>query len=171
MVYKLISLLIGALLAVVLCFLVYPMLSIVLWLRGLYDVAQYAKKVWSKRTSWERKQVHLGEGEEWSKAREDAIKRNRRFWSENSSENEFNVGALLKTTTGMTMEDLRYNMTHLQSTRRKRALEASLDAVLSKFPSEGDNDGDDDVSTHWCECAAKGLFFLVDAYTRKALEL
>lgn len=60
----------------------------------------------------------------------------RRYWTANSSEDEFNVDALLKTTTGMTMEDLRHNMANLRSTRRKRALGASLDLVLSQFPSD-----------------------------------
>lgn len=59
-----------------------------------------------------------------------------RYWTANSSEHEFNVDALLKTTTGMTMEDLRQNMKKLKSTRRQRALGASLDGVLSQFPSE-----------------------------------
>lgn len=60
----------------------------------------------------------------------------RRYRTANSSEDEFNVDALLKTTTGMTMENLRQNMANLRSTRRKRALGASLDLVLSQFPSE-----------------------------------
>ena len=34
------------------------------------------------------------------------------------------------------MEDLRQNMKNLKSTRRRRALGASLDAVLAQFPSE-----------------------------------
>ncbi len=59
-----------------------------------------------------------------------------RYWTANSSEFEFNVDALLKTTTGMSMEDLRQHMKNLKSTRRRRALEASFDAVLSDLPSD-----------------------------------
>lgn len=34
------------------------------------------------------------------------------------------------------MEDLRQHMKNLKSTRRRRALEASFDAVLADFPSD-----------------------------------
>lgn len=78
--------------------------------------------------------MDLGEEEEWSVARTHAIRRNRRYATANSSENEFNVDALLKTTTGMTMEDLRQKMVNLKSARRRMALTASLDAVMSQFP-------------------------------------
>lgn len=81
-------------------------------------------------------QEDLGEEEEWSIARAHAITRNRRYRTSNSSENEFNVDALLKTTTGLTMDDLRQKMANLKTARRQRALGASLDAVLAQFPSE-----------------------------------
>lgn len=134
---RVVFVLVGVVLATLLCFLVYPALSIILWLRGFGDVLQYAKDVSSKKTPWERRQVDLGEGEEWSIARAQAIMRNQRYRTANSAENEFNVDALLKSTTGMSMEDLRQNMRNLKSKRRQRALGASLDAVLADFPSDG----------------------------------
>lgn len=127
---------VGAVLAAVLGVVVFPVLSVVLWVRGLCTVLHYTQQVSRKKTPWERRQVDLGEEEQWSIAREHAILRNRWYWTVNSSENEFNVDALLKTTTGMTMEDLRQNMADLKSARRRRALGASLDAVLSRFPAE-----------------------------------
>ena len=69
-------------------------------------------------------------------ARAHAIMRNRRYSTANSSETEFNVDALLKTTTGMTLDDLGQSMRSFKSTRKKRALGASLDVALSQFPSE-----------------------------------
>ena len=72
-------------------------------------------------------------------ARTHAIKMNRRLRTANSSHLEFNVNALLKTTTGMTMEDLRQNMATLKSSRRQRALGASIDAVVSQFLPDDDS--------------------------------
>ena len=133
---SLVYLLVGALLAAVLCFLVYPLLSIVLWTRGLGTVLRYIDQSRSKDTPWERRQLDLDEQEEWALARAHAIKRNRRYSTANSSETEFNVDALLKTTTGMTLDDLGHSMRNFKSTRKKRALGASLDMALSQFPSE-----------------------------------
>lgn len=133
---KVFQMLVAILLAAVLCLVVYPLLSILLWLRGFGNILHYVKQMYKKTTRWERRQVDLGEEEEWSVARTHAIRRNRRYATANSSENEFNVDALLKTTTGMTMEDLRQKMVDLKSARRRMALTASLDAVLSQFPSD-----------------------------------
>lgn len=135
----------GAVLAAVLCFVVYPLLSIVLWARGLTTVMRYIDQCRSKETAWERRQLDLDEQEEWSLARAHAIMRNRRYSTANSSETEFNVDALLKTTTGMTLEDLGQSVRSFKSTRKKRALGASLDVALSQFPSE------DGVSTVFWE--------------------
>eukprot|EP00903_Cladosiphon_okamuranus_P021895 g20127.t2 len=134
---RLFYILVGAMLAAVSCFLVLPLLSASLWLRGLWTVVQYVQQVKTAEGPWGRRQVDLGEDGEWPIARGHAIKRNMLYRTANSSEREFNVDALLKTTTGMSMEDLRQNMKNLKSTRRKRALAESLDTALSQFPSEG----------------------------------
>lgn len=68
----------GAVLAAILCFFVLPVLSLILWLRGLFTVVQYGQQVRNKKTPWGRRQVDLGEEEEWSIARAHAITRNRR---------------------------------------------------------------------------------------------
>lgn len=126
----------GAVVAIVLCCIVYPLLSVLLWLRGLGCIVHYVQDARSKKSAMERLQANLGEEGDWNIARGHAIKRNKRYMTKNSSEHEFNVDALLKTTTGMTMEDLRYNMTNLKSIRRQRALGASMDVVLKQFPSD-----------------------------------
>lgn len=150
----LVYLLLGAILSAVLCFLIYPVLSIVLWARGLFTVLRYIEQSRSKSTPWERRQLDLDEQEEWSLARAHAIVRNRRYSTANSSETEFNVDALLKTTTGMTMEDLGQSMRNFKSTRKQRALAASLDVALSQFPTE------DRVSMClWEYCIPRVCFF------------
>lgn len=75
---KLVYILAGAVLAAILCFFVLPVLSIILWFRGLFTVVQYVQQVRRKKTPWGRRQVDLGEEEEWSIARAHAITRNRR---------------------------------------------------------------------------------------------
>ena len=124
--------------AVFLCCL-YPLLNAALWLRGLVDILQYAKAMLHKTDPWKRRQVDLGE-EEWSIARNHAYKMNERFCGANkSSIIEFNVNALLKTTTGMTMKVLRQEMASLKSSRRHRALKASIDAVVTRYLPDEDS--------------------------------
>lgn len=100
---------IAILYSLALCMIVYPLLSIILWLRGIVTIPHYAKQMCSKKSDWERMQVDRGEGEEWYIARAYAIRKNDRYRKETvySSENEFNVNMFLKTTTGMNLEDLR----------------------------------------------------------------
>lgn len=74
---KLLYMMVSVVLAAVLCLVVYPVLSVVLWLRGLCSVVQYAQQMRSKQTPWERRQVDRGEEEEWFIARGHAIERNR----------------------------------------------------------------------------------------------
>lgn len=127
------------LIAVFLCCL-YPLLNAALWLRGLVDILQYAKTMLHKTDPWERRQVDLGEEEEWSIARNHAAVMNKRFCGANkSSIYEFNVNVLLKTTTGMTMKVLRQEMASLKSSRRHRALKASIDAVVTRYLPDEDS--------------------------------
>lgn len=52
-----------------LCLIVYPRLSIVLWLQGFRNMVQDVKQIQSKTEPWERRKVGLGEEEEWFIAR------------------------------------------------------------------------------------------------------
>lgn len=124
----------GIVAAAVLCFVVYPLLSMLLWVRGLCSLWEYVKNS-REATPWARKQMGLGEeGEEWSLARQHAVKRNESYSSGKASSDDFNVAALLTTTTGMTMEDLRRNLASHRGIRRGREFAAALDEVLSRFP-------------------------------------
>lgn len=89
-----------------LCLVVYPLLSIALWLQGFGDVLKYINEMKSKSKRWERRQVDLGEGEEWIIARTHAIRKNKDYPTVNSSRGVFHVNTLLKTTTGKTMDNL-----------------------------------------------------------------
>ena len=83
------------------------------------NVWEYSIAISRTEDRWKRRQIDRGEEEEWSVARDHAIKINKRFKAVSSSNNEFNVNALLKTTTGMTMEDLRQKMVTLGSSNRQ----------------------------------------------------
>lgn len=137
MLMKGLNTLVPVLLATGLCLVVYPLLSIVLWLQGFGNVVQYVKQMKSKTEPWERRQIDLGEGKEWSIARTHAIRKNRGFATPNSSIGVFNVNTLLKTTTGMTTEDLRQNMVKRKGATRRRGLMTSSGAMMHKFHPEG----------------------------------
>lgn len=129
--------LVPILLATGLCLVVYPLLSIALWLRGFGDVVEYIREMRDKKLEpWERRQVDLGKGEEWSTARTHAIRKNREYATANFSTGVFNVNTLLKTTTGMTMEDLRQDMVRVNYARRRRALMRTSGVALSKYYME-----------------------------------
>lgn len=53
---RLLFILTGAVLAALACFFAFPLLSAVLWVRGLFTVLQYVQQVSSKTTPWERRQ-------------------------------------------------------------------------------------------------------------------
>ncbi len=53
---RLLFILTGAVLAAMACFFVFPLLSAVLWVRGLFTVGQYVQQVSSKTNPWERRQ-------------------------------------------------------------------------------------------------------------------
>jgi len=130
------KMLVPILLATGLCLVVYPLLSIVLWLRGFGDVLEYIKEMRNKSEPRERRQVDLGMGEEWIIARLHAIRKNREYATANSSIGVFNVNTLLKTTTGMTMEDLRQDMVRVNYARRRRVFVRTSGAGLSKYYTE-----------------------------------
>lgn len=72
------NLAIGSVLAVVICCVVYPTLSLVLWCRGFGGIFVYAQRLRGSKTPWERRQINLGEEGEWNVARRHAIQRNAR---------------------------------------------------------------------------------------------
>lgn len=131
-----IKMLVPILAATVLCLVVYPLLSFILWLRGFGNVLEYIEQMRNTKKPWKRRQVDLGEEEEWYKARIHAIRKNKRYATGNSSIGVFNVNTLLKTTTGMTMEDLRQDMVNRQNAGRQRAFIESSDALLFQLQSE-----------------------------------
>lgn len=73
------NMVLGFLLAVMLCCVVYPVLSIVLWCRGLCGVYHYTQRMRGDKSAWQRRQINLGEEDEWDVARRHAIRRNIRL--------------------------------------------------------------------------------------------
>lgn len=113
--------------AAILYVAVFPLLFLLLWARGMFDVAQYGAQMRSKRSFAERRQLDSGEDDEWWEMRNWVIQKNQHYKTVNSMNNVFNVGTMLNTTTGMTMEDLRQNMDGQKDVDRAWVLEASLD--------------------------------------------
>lgn len=128
--------LVPILLATGLCLVVYPLLSIVLWLRGFGDVLEYIKEMRNTSDPQKRRRLDLGKGEEWSIARKHAITKNNKYSTANPSTDVFNVNTLLKTTTGMTMEDLRQDMVRSNNARRRRVFMRTSGVGLSKNYTE-----------------------------------
>lgn len=122
--------------AVIMCFVVYPALSILLWTRGLYGLWSFFK---SSRDASPliRKQMNLGEdGSEWDWAREQAIKKNESYSTRKRGAEDFNVLALLTTLTGLTMEDLRKYIPDQSRAQWVRGITPVLERALNNIRSE-----------------------------------
>lgn len=68
----------GVFIAILLCCVVYPILSMVLWCRGFVGIYHYTQRLRGDTTPWQRRQINLGEEAEWDFARRHAIRRNTR---------------------------------------------------------------------------------------------
>lgn len=76
------NMLLGMIFALILCCVVYPVLSIALWCRGLCGVYHYTQRLRGNKSPWQRRQINLGEEDEWDVARRHAIRRNIRLCKE-----------------------------------------------------------------------------------------
>lgn len=104
--------------AVLLCFVVYPALSISLWLRGVRGLWKYFERT-SNADLWVREKMALGEdGDEWTLARECAMRKNVSYSNSRSSVRDFCVTALLTTLTGMTVENLLQDLAAAENHQR-----------------------------------------------------
>lgn len=135
LVVALVGVIVGTVAAALLCFIVYPFLSVLLWGRGVCSLREFVKNSRSPNvTPWVRKQMGLGqEGKEWDSARRHAVKTNESYRNWKQSSDDFNVAALLTTTTGMTMENLRRKQSSHTGLGKERELVAILEEALATY--------------------------------------
>lgn len=116
--------------AVFMCFVVYPVLSFMLWIRGICGLWLYFKKS-LRADSWARRQMALGEdGDEWSMARELAVRKNESLSNGKNLADDFNVAALLTTMTGLTMDDLWQDLSRSRTLLRSHELTVAINDAL-----------------------------------------